>query len=164
MKPISLKFLALTIGLFSASCTFGTSRLGSAAVRQINNTPCFSITDSDINRDKPFQLSALTVYDATVKPSKEVWSFILPPETPQKITSATCISYGQAPLKSESMKAIPLASGRIYEVYINASNSDPTDPTFAYEAKFCVLDQPNNGKTIHRIIFDKAWRYEPCFK
>lgn len=159
-----LSYLMLSIGLLSVTSTFGNSKLGSAEVRQLNGDPCFSITQSDANRGKHFLLNSLTVYDATVKPPKEVWSFNLPPAAPHKIIPATCIPYGQALLKSESMKAVPLASGRIYEVYINASSSSPTDPTFVYEAKFCVLDQPKDGTTIHQIIFDKAWRYEPCFK
>jgi hypothetical protein len=165
MNPIfPISYLMLGMALLAAPSAFGTSRLGSAEVRQVENAPCFSIPKGKHIQDKNFLLNSLTVYDATIKPPKEVWSFILPPETPHRMTPAACIPYGQAPVKSESIKAMPLVTGRIYEVYLNVTSSEPTDPTFAYEAKFCVVEPQKNGTTVHQIIFDKGWRYEPCVK
>ena len=162
INRICLKALAAAVAVVAFTNVYATSRIGEAEVRLENGLPCFTITNKEENRAGAPQLRGLKVYDASVKPSIEVWFFTLPIDARQTISSNTCISYGKAPLGAESTKAIQLAIGKVYEVAIKGKLNDSSDPTFWYEAKFCLIRQSNDEVQIHQIIYDKGWRYEKC--
>lgn len=155
--------LALLVPLTTSACA--TSRVGEVEIRQEGGMPCFTITPNEEHRAGGVpHLAALGVYDASVKPVIEVWAFNLSAEKSQPISSSTCVRYGQAPSESESTKAVPLQTGRVYEIFLKTKRVEPTDPTFGHEAKFCLVAKPDGGVRVHQVIYNKGWRYEMCGK
>ena len=107
-------------------------------------------------------LGSLDVSDETKKIDK-IWSFMLRLSAPsQPMPASACILYGQAPPESDARKAEPLQTGRLYEVFLSARPVDPTDPTFGYIAKFCLIAQADGGVKVHQVIYKDGWRTEEC--
>lgn len=153
-----------TLLLLNTEIAFATSRMGDAEVRDDNGIPCFTITKDEENRSGVPALGAITVDDATIKPSNHVWSFSFKPiGKSQPIASSGCIRYGEAPDGTETSKAAEhLQVGKIYEVFLNASSPDSHDPTFGYDAKFCLVPQQNSIAKVHQIRYSNGWHYELC--
>jgi len=140
--------------------------MGDAEVRDDNGIPCFTITKDEEKRSGIPALGAIAVDDTTTKPSNHIWSFSFKPfGKTRPIASSGCIRYGETPDGAETEKvAEHLQVGRIYEVFLNASSPDPHDPTFGYNAKFCLLSQPNGPAKVYQITYDNGWHYEQCVR
>jgi hypothetical protein len=164
---INPTFLRNLIGVFLGSVVAGAcanSRMGDAEVRQEFSAPCFTITLKEEQRtSEAIRLQALIVTDMSTKPSVRVWSFRLQSNHLKHISSNDCIIYDKAPLdSSDIVKAIPLKSGKVYEVFLNARSADESDSTFGYKAKFCLLNQ-NDGKVkVHQLHYKDGWHEEVC--
>lgn len=160
LKPI----LVIALIVASTDSTLATSRMGEVDVRDEGGVPCFGISKKEELRAGVPMLSSLKVYDVTAKPGSVVWSFELRPSgKSQPIPSNTCIRYGQAPRGFDIGNAeIPLGIGKVYAVEFGATPQDATDPTFGYDAKFCLISRPDGGVRVHQIIFDHGWQYDAC--
>lgn len=158
-----LKQLVLAVFGMLTTSACATSRIGEAEVRQIDGVPCFTIPIKEEQRagGAP-RLSALSVYDASTAPTTEIWSFASPFAKMPTLSSDVCIPYGRAPTGSETTKSIPLQVGKKYGVILNTVRVDPSDPTFAYDARFCLVANPNGGVRVQQVIYSNGWRYEAC--
>lgn len=165
MRRTCLKQLVLAILAALTTSACATSRMGEAEVRQVDGVPCFTITEKEEQRagGAP-RLSALSVYDASASPTTEIWSFTSQLAKMPTLSSGACIPYGQAPAGSETTKSIPLQVGKKYGVVLSTEREDPSDPTFGYDARFCLVAKPDGGVRVQQVIYSKGWRYEACKK
>jgi hypothetical protein len=74
-------------------------------------------------------LGALMVYDVSIKPTEEVWSFIFSGTTTIPMHANTCLLYGQAPAGAEATAMKKLRVGRMYSVFLNGRPDDPMEGT-----------------------------------
>lgn len=164
-RQIYLRTMVLIVLVSSATGACATSRMGEAEVRQVDGVPCFTIPIKEEQRagGAP-RLSALSVYDASVVPTTEIWSFTSKSAKMPTLSSGACILYGQAPSGSEGTKSIPLQIGNKYGVILSTERVDPSDPTFGYDAKFCLVANPSGSVRVHQVIYNQRWRYEVCSK
>lgn len=139
------------------------SRMADAEVRSVDGVPCFAISKNEEKRNGVPLLGALIISDLSSRPVKKVWSFLLPGDITIPIPSHTCLRYGKAPTGSSSKPPPELHIGRVYDVFLNARPDDPSDPTYGYAAKFCLIAKPDGQR---EVIFlrpeTKAWKDEVC--
>jgi hypothetical protein len=161
---ITRSALLCALILFTTNEAIAASRLGEAEVRDDNGVPCFSINKNEEHRAGIPALGSLSVDDATSKPNSRIWSFRFKPlGRSQAIGTSDCIRYGEAPAGSEITKVPePLQAGKVYEVFLNASSSDTGDPTFGYDATFCLIPQANGTKKVQQIVYSDGWHFEIC--
>lgn len=153
-------FVMAIIAVSNSACV--STRLGEAAVKDKNGVPCFTITEKEQRQTGVPLLGSLIVSDEA-KPAYTIWSFMLHPSVPsQPIPASDCILYGHAPPESDAKKVEPLQTGRLYDVFLNARPVDTTDPTFGYDAKFCLIAQAGGGVKVHQVIYKDGWRTEEC--
>lgn len=158
--PKPIVFAAL-LTLTTSACA--TSRMGEAEVRQLEGVPCFTIPEKEEqSAGGAPRLIALSVYDITVSPSTEIWSFTSKLAQKPPISSGACILYGQPLPGGESTKSVPLQLGRKYEVILSTERVNQTDPTFGYSARFCLAAKPGEAVRVKQVIYSKGWRYEVC--
>ena len=139
------------------------SRMAEAEISSFKGMPCFTISKKEERRNGTPMLGALMVYDISIKPPVEVWSFILPGATPLPMHAKTCYLYGQVPTGAESTAATMLKTGRMYDVFLNGRPADPSDPTRGYVGKFCLITGISGERKILRIDSDsQAWIDEIC--
>ncbi|MGK5072632.1 hypothetical protein ACQ4W4_06845 [Janthinobacterium sp. ZB1P44] len=106
--------------------------MADAEVTSINDVPCFSISRKEERRNgQPF-LGALSVSDMTVKPTTEIWGFLMTGGKKIPLSSANCILYGRIPASAEAAPAPELQTGRVYEVFLNGRS-------IPIHAKSCLL-------------------------
>ena len=138
--------------------------MGDAAVKDENGVPCFTITEKEQRRAGVPLLGSLIVNEETNEQRRDIWLFGLnPPGRTQPMPASACILYGQAPPGAEVTKAAePLQTGRLYGVFLHARPVDTTDPTFGYDAKFCLVAQAGGGVKVHQVVYKDGWRVEEC--
>ena len=161
-----LIYLAMTL-IMSHCLTYhdamATSRVADAKVSASNGIPCFTVSSKEERRNGVPLLGALTVYDVSSKPPEEAWSFIFPGTIVMPIHAETCFLYGHAPAKAETTAAARLKHGRMYSVFLNGRPDDPSDPTYGYKGKFCIVVKADGGQQVIVITRDMpAWRDEVC--
>ena len=139
------------------------SRMAEAEISSFKGMPCFTISKKEERRNGTPMLGALMVYDISIKPPVEVWSFILPGATTLPMHAKTCYLYGQVPAGAESTAATMLQTGRIYSVFLNGRPDDPSDSTRGYRGKFCITTDATSQQKIIAINKDmQEWRTEIC--
>ena len=139
------------------------SRMAEAEISAFKGIPCFTIPKKKERRNGTPMLGALIVYDISIKPPVEVWSFILPGATILPMHAKTCYLYDQVPAGAESTAATMLKTGRMYSVFLNGRPDDPSDSTRGYKGKFCLIATANNGQQVIPIKRDmQAWIDEIC--
>jgi len=108
-------------------------------------------------------LGALIVYDKSIQPPVEVWSFIFPGTMTSPMHANTCYLYGKVPAGAESTAATMLQTGRIYSVFLNGRPNDPSDSTRGYRGKFCITTDATSQQKIIAITKDmQEWQTEIC--
>jgi len=134
-----------------------------AVVTSSKGVPCFSITAKEEARNGIPILGALIVSDLSVRPAKEVWSFSLPTTSEFPIRAASCIPYGSTPASATGMAPASLIPGHFYSVFLNGSPKDPSDATYGYQGKFCIVTKVDGDQQVIPIRSDtQAWRDEVC--
>ena len=142
---------------------YPVSRMAEAEITSFKGMPCFTISNREERRNGTPMLGALMVYDISIKPPVEVWSFILPGATTLPMHAKTCYLYGQVPAGAESTAATMLKTDRMYSVFLNGRPDDPSDSTYGYKGKFCLITTANNGQQVIPIKRDmRAWIDEIC--
>ena len=156
----TLLFLLATLTSVDASAW---SRIAEAHVSSVNGIPCFSITKKEESRNGLPFLGALMVSDMSVQPVKVVWGFSLPPDMALAIRASTCIRYGSMPTGATGIRVEKLIPGHFYSVFLNGSPKDPSDPTYGYQGKFCVVATEAGAQKVIPIDSDmQEWRTEIC--
>ncbi|MDN2679998.1 MULTISPECIES: hypothetical protein [unclassified Janthinobacterium] len=139
------------------------SRMAEAEISAFKGIPCFTISKREEHRNGTPMLGALMVYDLSIKPPVEVWSFILPGATPLPMHAKTCHLYGQVPTGAESTAATMLKTDRMYSVFLNGRPDAPSDSTYGYKGKFCLITTANSGQQVIPITRNmRAWIDEIC--
>ena len=143
--------------------TWAYSRMAEAVIQSAQGIPCFSITKKEETRNGIPFLGALMVSDMSVQPVKEVWGFSLPPDMALPIRASTCIRYGNLPTDATGIRAEKLIPGHFYSVFLNGRPKDPSDPTYGYQGKFCVVATEAGAQKVIPIDSDmQEWRTEIC--
>ena len=61
------------------------------------------------------------------------------------------------------MPAPELQTGRVYSIFLNGRPNDPSDPTYGYMGKFCIVATATGERNIIAIGSDTpAWRQDSC--
>jgi hypothetical protein len=153
MKASQRFLLVIGAALLACNC-YGYSRLGMAAVRDVDGIPCFGVADYESARAKGrIEFGALSVYDETVKTNDPVWEMQIINDA-KIIDKNTCFRYGEIPEGGKGSKALMLFIGRIYLVALNARPTKPTDPTFGYQIRFCLSRDVDGKAHVHQL----EWR------
>lgn len=162
IMPLCHKTLFLLLA-FSSMNSDARSRMADAEVTSINGVPCFSISKKEERRNgQPF-LGALSVSDVTVKPTTEIWGFLMTGGKKIPLSSVNCILYGRIPASAEAAPAPELKTSRVYEVFLNGRSMDAADPTYGYVAKFCLVQQVSAKLRLVVIQSDtQAWMDDTC--
>ena len=156
----TLLFLLAMLTTIDASAW---SRIADAHVHSVNGMPCFSITKKEEARNGTPMLGALIVSDLSVQPVKKVWSFSVPPDRPIPIHADSCIRYGDLPPTATGIKPKSLVPGHFYSAFLNGRPKDPSDPTYGYVAKFCLVQQVSAKLRLVVIQSDtQAWMDDTC--
>jgi hypothetical protein len=146
--PLSIPCLLLAL----ASAPGGAApRTGEAEVREASNgTPCFTIPEREERRGGAPNFQAVTVYDPAAKPKAKMWAMAMPAERTFPVTSSMCIPYAGRLRALPQTAAVPLQSGKVYEVFIDAHGDAPNAPR-GYAARFCLLRERDGSIVVHHI-------------
>lgn len=140
-----------------------TSRIADAEISSVNGTPCFTILRTEEKRNGQPLLGALSISDLSVKPATKVWSFVMSGGRKVPLSSKICLLYGDIPQGANSMPAPELQTGRVYSIFLNGRPDDPSDPTYGYRGKFCIVATSTGERKIITIGSDTpAWKQDTC--
>ena len=140
-----------------------TSRIADAEISSVNGTPCFTISQTEEKRNGQPLLGALSISDLSVKPATKVWSFVMSGGRKVPLSSKICLLYGDIPQGANGMPAPELQTGRVYSIFLNGRPDDPSDPTYGYRGKFCIVTMPTGERKIIAIGSDTpAWKQDSC--
>jgi len=162
IMPLRHKTLCILLALSSMNSD-ARSRMADADVTSVNGVPCFSISKKEERRNGQPLLGALSVSDVTVKPTTEIWGFLMTDDKKIPLSSTNCIPYGNIPAHADAAPAPELKTGRVYEVFLNGRPADPADSTCGYVAKFCLVQQVSAKPRLVVIKSDtQAWMDDTC--
>lgn len=82
------------------------------------------------------------------------------------LSSKSCLRYGELPEGATTAAGMPapeLHTGRVYSIFLNGRPNDPSDPTYGYRGKFCIVILPSGDREIIAIGSDtQAWKDDIC--
>jgi hypothetical protein len=142
--------LAMTMGCSAAT------RIADAVVTEHERQPCFGTGHASSMR----RLQAVIVSDVSKTPAVTLWETTVDGAAFDR-SARQCVSYGERSSAIGNAERDPpkLQPGRIYHVFLNVRRENPADPTYGYEAEFCLKEgaAPQNG-VVHQILWDKQLR------
>ncbi len=101
-RPASINPTLFILLALSNMNSYARSRMADAEVTSVNGVPCFSISKQEERRNgQPF-LGALSVSDVTVKPTTEIWGFLMSDGKKIPLSSTSCIPYGNIPAHADA--------------------------------------------------------------
>ena len=140
-----------------------TSRIADAEINSVHGTPCFTISQTEENRNGQPLLGALSISDLSVKPATKVWSYVMSGGRKIPLSSKSCLLYGDIPQGANGMPAPELQTGRVYSIFLNGRPDDPSDPTYGYRGKFCIAATSADERKIIAIgSGTPAWKHDHC--
>lgn len=155
----ALFILLMSLGLHARA----TSRIADAEISSVNGTPCFTISQKEEKRNGQPLLGALSISDLSEKPAVGVWSFYMTGGKKVPLSSKSCFRYADLPQGANGMPAPELQTGRVYSIFLNGRPNDPSDPTYGYMGKFCIVATSTGERQIIAIGSDTpAWRQDSC--
>lgn len=155
----ALFILLMSLGLHARA----TSRIADAEISSVNGTPCFTISQKEEKRNGQPLLGALSISDLSEKPAVGVWSFYMTGGKKVPLSSKSCLRYADLPQGANGMPAPELQTGRVYSIFLNGRPNDPSDPTYGYMGKFCIVATSTGERQIIAIGSDTpAWRQDSC--
>lgn len=159
LQQNALFILLMSLGLHACA----TSRIADAEISSVNGTPCFTISQTEEKRNGQPLLGALCISDLSVKPATKVWSFVMSGGRKVPLSSKICLLYGDIPQGANGMPAPELQTGRVYSIFLNGRPDDPSDPTYGYRGKFCIVATSTGERKIIAIGSDTpAWKQDSC--
>lgn len=155
--------------ILSMAATMGCSastRIADAVVTEHEQQPCFGTGSALPMR----RLQAVIVSDVSKSPAVTLWETAVNGAAFNQADHAArkCISYGEkSSITGNTDRSPPkLQPGHIYHVFLNVRRENPADPTYGYEAEFCLKTGADAQKmVVHQIAWDKQLRrklYEGC--
>ena len=79
------------------------------------------------------------------------------------LSSKSCFRYADLPQGANGMPAPELQTGRVYSIFLNGRPNDPSDPTYGYMGKFCIVATSTGERQIIAIGSDTpAWKQDSC--
>lgn len=82
------------------------------------------------------------------------------------LSSKSCLRYGELPEGATTAAGMPapeLRTERVYSIFLNGRPNDPSDPTYGYRGKFCIVTVPSGERKIIAIGSDtQAWKDDIC--
>jgi len=155
----ALFILLMSLGLHARA----TSRIADAEISSVNGTPCFTISQTEEKRNGQSLLGALSISDLSEKPAVGVWSFYMTGGKKVPLSSKSCLRHADLPQGANGMPAPELQTGRVYSIFLNGRPNDPSDPTYGYMGKFCIVATSTGERQIIAIGSDTpAWRQDSC--
>ena len=147
------------------------SRMGSATVQNDSDgQPCIGIESTEATRLGQPRVQAISVYvsGGEAKEPTLIWSFMKEPKAPGlSLKVDQCIPYGKTPVGMLSLvPPVPLTTGVVYLVSVNARLSDSSDPTRGYQGEFCLISDLPRPPRVHQILWDakaSKWQRDACF-
>ena len=159
LQQNALFILLMSLGLHARA----TSRIADAEISSVNGTPCFTISQKEEKRNGQPLLGALSISDLSEKPAVGVWSFYMTGGKKVPLSSKSCLRYGDLPQGANGMPAPELQTGRVYSIFLNGRPNDPSDPTYGYMGKFCIVATATGERNIIAIGSDTpAWKQDSC--
>ena len=159
LQQNALFILLMSLGLHARA----TSRIADAEISSVNGTPCFTISQKEEKRNGQPLLGALSISDLSEKPAVGVWSFYMTGGKKVPLSSKSCLRYADLPQGANGMPAPELQTGRVYSIFLNGRPNDPSDPTYGYMGKFCIVATSTGERQIIAIGSDTpAWRQDSC--
>ena len=159
LQQNALFILLMSLGLHACA----TSRIADADISSVNGTPCFTISQTEEKRNGQPLLGALSISDLSEKPVVGVWSFYMTGGKKVPLSSKSCLRYGDLPQGANGMPAPELQTGRVYSIFLNGRPNDPSDPTYGYMGKFCIVATATGERKIIAIGSDTpAWKQDSC--
>ena len=142
------------------------SRIADAEVMSVDGLPCFTISRAEESRNGQPLLGALSISDLSGKPARDIWSFFMTGGRKIPLSSKSCLRYGKLPEGAKTAAGMPapeLQSGRVYSIFLNGRPNDPSDPTYGYRGKFCIMTAPSGDRKIIAIGSDtQVWKDDIC--
>ena len=150
LLPRAAALLCMAAGMGCSAAT----RIQDAVVTEHAERPCFGTGNAAQMR----RLQAVIVSDVSKLPATPIWE-----STGAAFVHAErgCIAYGESLSGSADpgQAAPPLQAGRVYHVFLNLRRENPGDPTYGYEAEFCLKKSASGqAAVVHQIPWDKTLR------
>lgn len=126
------------------------ARTGEAEVRiGPHGGPCFTIAAHEervVNQDAP-AFQSITVADG----HRPAWKMTVPAQRAFTLGYAMCVPYGGRVASLPQAPAAELVPGKVYHVRIDARPAKGTRAAASYEARFCLVRQPDGSAAVHRM-------------
>ena len=107
-----------------------------------------------------------SISDLSGKPAVDMWSFFMTGGRKIRLSAKSCLRYGKLPEGAKTAAGMPapeLQSGRVYSIFLNGRPNDPSDPTYGYRGKFCIMTAPSGDRKIIAIGSDtQVWKDDIC--
>lgn len=155
MKPL----LTLCLACLAVLPAQAARRVGEAEVRAgANGVPCFTISQREEARGGTPDFEAITVTGSAGRLA--MWRMTMPGERTFPVAHSMCIPYaGRVPALPQA-PALPLASGEVYTVRIDARPGRNGAMPLRYQARFCLAQRPGGRTAVHNIgASDRAGRF-----
>jgi hypothetical protein len=146
MKPLLTLCLACLIVLPAQAAR----RVGEAEVRAgANGVPCFTISQREEARGGAPDFGSISVTASQER--LPVWRMTMPRERTFPVAYSMCIPYaGRVPALPQA-PALPLESGKVYTVQIDARPGKGAAMPLRYQARFCLARRPDGGTVVRHI-------------
>lgn len=155
MKPLLTLCLACLIVLPAQAAR----RVGEAEVRAgANGVPCFTISQREEERGGTPDFGSISVTASQDK--LPMWRMAMPRERTFPVAWSMCIPYaGRVPALPQA-PALPLESGKVYTVQIDARPGRGGAMPLRYQARFCLARKPDGATVVRHIgATDQAGRF-----
>ena len=152
-EPVMKPFLTLCLACLIMFPAQAARRVGEAQVRAgANGVPCFTISLREEQRGGRPDFASVTV--TAIQEKNAMWRMVMPRERTFPVAHSMCIPYaGRVPALPQA-PALPLESGKVYTVRIDARPGKSVAMPLRYAARFCLTGQPNGGTLVHHIGVD----------
>ena len=158
-EPVMKLFLTLCLACLIMLPAQAARRLGEAEVRAgANGVPCFTISQREEERGGAPNFQSVTVMDSEGRLA--MWRMTMPGERTFPVAYSMCIPYaGRVPALPQA-PALPLESGKVYTVQIDARPGKGGAMPLRYQTRFCMARRPGGGTVVHHIgATDRAGRF-----
>lgn len=146
MKPL----LTLCLACLTVLPAQAARRVGEAEVRAgANGVPCFTISQREEGRGGAPDFASISVTASQERVS--MWRMAMPRARTFPVAWSMCIPYAGRVLALPQTPALPLESGKVYTVRIDARPGKGGAMPLRYQARFCLSRQPDGGTVVRHI-------------
>lgn len=152
---------AAVLSLATSVACSAAPRIRDAVVTEHEGRPCFGTGDAVQMR----RLQAVIVSDVSKTPARTLWESN---GAAFEHAARGCIAYGEnLSGGADTGKAAPrLQPGQVYHVFLNLRRENAGDPTYGYEAEFCLkAEAGTQAGVVYQVQWDRTLNrkyYEGC--